>query len=265
MHDKRLTITGVIILLFLALHLLHISVNYKRMAKEEGDAYSSVVNATLGFNSIQHIKLPNTTDHEAKQYAMSLTTGLSRTQVELPFQDDNSGQQSELLTRLRPHMELWQKMVDQNIPAMLILESDAIWKANIKPVHSRVANALNSLLSTHPTEDDPYSSQSWDAISFGSCGDPGIFSDTSVIFDDPEAPPQSDYFGVPLNHQRVVYRAGYLSCTTSYAISQRGAQRMLMRSAMGLGSNLDFIMGEMSVAGKLDVYSVYPPTFTTVG
>lgn len=266
MNDRRLTIVGVLTFFLLTAQLLHLSQNYKWLDtafyQVEHVVYGSVMNATLGFNSIQQIMLPNTTKYEFNQRVMSLATGLVRTQIDAPVQGNDAGGDLELSTRLWPHIKLWQDIVDQGIQAMLILESDAIWDENIKPVQLRLAKALNELLSMNPTEDDPYSSQHWDVVSFGSCGDSEMFLDTSVTYDDPEAPEEDTYFGHHLKRQRIVRRMGYFSCTTGYAISQRGAQRMLMRSALGLGANLDFIMGEMSATGKLDVFSVYPPTFT---
>ncbi|KAA8906615.1 hypothetical protein TRICI_005135 [Trichomonascus ciferrii] len=263
MNDRFFNTIRAIVFFFLIWQLLYLLSNYKQLTttfKEKEDAYSSVVNSTLGFNSIQHIKLPNVTNHDRNQHTLTLATGLQRTQVECTFQEDDAGQVSLLLTRLRPHIQLWQEMVAKDIQTMLILETDAIWEESIKEVHWRVVRALNKLLSTSPAENDPYNSDSWDVISFGSCGGSELFSDISVTFDDPDAA-NDVYFGTPLNRQRVVRRAGYLACTTSYAISQRGAKRMLLRSAMSPISSLDYTMGEMSVAGELDVFSVYPPTF----
>jgi hypothetical protein len=264
MRDRRLTFMVIVAFILFSCKLLYHSLNDKQVTTSVGereDGYGFSMNATLGFGSIQHIKIENTTNHDLNQHVASLAAGLQRNIVDSTIQEDDSGQVLDILTRLRPHMVLWHEMVTQDIQTMLILETDAIWGQSIKAVHWRIAEALNRLLSTNPTEDDPYSSQSWDVISFGTCGDTEILPNTGIIFDDPDAPYEDRYFETPLNHQRVIGRAGYLACTTSYAISQRGATRMLVRSAMGMGNNLDYIIGKMSAAGELDVFSVYPPTF----
>jgi hypothetical protein len=47
-----------------------------------------------------------------------------------------------------------------------------------------------------------------------------------------------------------------MACTTAYAVSLRGAAKMLLRTAWNLEEPVDLIMGMMAAAGDLTVYSV---------
>lgn len=242
--------------------------------------YSSAGNATLGFQSIRYINLPMMFDKADALRMQSTAAGLKTVQFDAVGKDmiqENgkglppSSAEKELKPEekacLRSHVELWHKMVEENIQTMLILEADAAWDVNIKNIHTRVAQGLNTLYNRfnpnstiQPTRDDPYNSRTWDLISFGSCHDDERFSDHSIIIKDPDSPLNQSYYGTPLTDQRVIRKAGYLVCTTGYALTLQGAKRLLLRSAIDLNKPIDILIADMIVSGQLDSLAVYPPT-----
>lgn len=244
------------------------------------DVYSSAGNATLGFQSIRYINLPKMFDKADALRMQSAAAGLNTVQFDAvgidSIQENGKGLPPSSADKelkpaekacLRSHVELWQKMVEENIQTMLILEADAAWDVNIKDIHVRIAHGLNVLYNRfnnnsalQPTHNDPYNSRTWDLISFGSCHDDKRFSDHSVIIDDPDSPLNQSYYDTPLVNQRVVRKAGYLVCTTGYALTLQGAKRLILRSAIDLNKPIDILIADMVVSGQLDSISVYPPT-----
>ncbi|KAA8915482.1 hypothetical protein TRICI_002403 [Trichomonascus ciferrii] len=244
------------------------------------NVFNSAGNATLGFQSIRYINLPTMFDKADALRMQSASAGLKMFPFDaigkdmiqengkgLPPSSAEKELKPEEKACLRSHVELWHKMVEENIQTMLILEADAAWDVNIRDIHTRIARGLHTLYSrfnpnstVQPTPDDPYNSRTWDLISFGSCHDDKRFSDHSVIIKDPDSPLNQSYYDTPLTDQRVVRKAGYLVCTTGYALTLQGAKRLLLRFAIDLNKPIDILIADMILSGQLDSISVYPPT-----
>lgn len=171
----------------------------------------------------------------------------------------------------------------ENIPAVLIIESDVTWDVNVRDIMSnfnkhftQFLRQLNSTpiheggwrarLPRDSTEDstiefnanDPWHSKHWDILSLGQCYEGSAYKDVSLIFHDPHVPPGKDYWGRTLGKERVVRKSGGLICTTAYAISRSGAAKLLLRSAVDLDNPVDQLISRMIAAGDLVVYSVMP-------
>lgn len=245
---------------------------------EKNDTYSSAGNATLGFQSIQYINLPGMFDKEDAIIMQSVASGIDMTRFNAvgvenlrsngkglpPRSSDNELKEGEKAC-YRTHMSVWRKMIKENIQTMLIVEDDAMWDVNIKKIHTRLARGideLNSKMNTNysATSGDPYSSQSWDVLSFGSCFDREKMKEQSVIIPDPDSPVGQDYFGTPLEDQRVVRRLPFFACSTAYALTLQGAKRLLLRGTIDMDLPVDIVMGETIQEGKLTALAVYPPT-----
>lgn len=245
---------------------------------EKEDTYSSAGNATLGFQSIQYIHLPEMFDKEDAIITQSSVSGIEMTRFEavdvgsfrtngkgLPPRSSNSELKEGEKACFRSHMEVWKKMVKENIQTMLIVEDDAVWDVNIRKIHTRIARGiyeLNKKLDTacSPTRNDPYCSDTWDILSFGSCHDREAIKEQSVIIPDPDSPLEQEYFGTPLEDQRVVRKLPFLACTTAYALSLQGAKRLLLRASLDMDLPIDLVMGHTIEDGKLTAMSVYPQT-----
>ncbi len=68
-----------------------------------------------------------------------------------------------------------------------------------------------------------------------------------------------EWKGVTLNGERLIHRARHTICTAAYAISLRGAAKLLLRSAMNLDGPVDLIINSMAESGELVVYNVVQP------
>ncbi|EFY93161.1 hypothetical protein J3458_009281 [Metarhizium acridum] len=180
----------------------------------------------------------------------------------------------------RAHANIWSAMLRNNLPPVIILESDAAWDVNIRKImlnmnkHFRkFVASINSTRLHNPrwrddadesirgTEaaDDPWQSDHWDILSLGHCHDTEANRNISLIYDDPAVPPGKEFGGTVLGRQRVIRKAGNIVCTTAYAVSQTGAAKLLVKTSQNLDAPLDLIVGGMAEAGELVAYSVMPP------
>ncbi|OAA48247.1 Glycosyl transferase, family 25 [Beauveria brongniartii RCEF 3172] len=189
-------------------------------------------------------------------------------------------------------------MLRDKTPAVLILESDAAWDVEVREVMRLLNHHFSRLLDmvqstplpnrsflnrpstsatprsaaaaaaaapppppppAHP--DDPWQSTHWDLLSLGQCWEDPAHKNVSVRYPDPHVAPGVDYWGSELGAERVVRLSGGIVCTTAYAVSQTGAAKLLLRSAVDLDNPIDLIMRRMIRAGDLVSYSVVPTVF----
>ena len=145
------------------------------------------------------------------------------------------------------------RMIDNNLGSALILESDADWDMRIKDSMFGLTNGVRQLadfpFANHTVtpiftgqapnaanaSDGPYGN-GWDILWMGHCGANGGEDPRHYAYHDPSAgdwahawtfdagPP--DYYGQPQN-TRLVFQLRAVTCTPAYAISNRGAQRLL--------------------------------------
>jgi len=189
--------------------------------------------------------------------------------------------------------QIWQEMVSKKLPPVLIMESDATFDLNMRPIMSNLNKhfveflkridskpvhdpswgspynrALSKTPPPNPAEhrvDDPWLSEHWDLFSIGHCFENAQDKNINLVFPDPSVPPGMKYWGRDLNRERVVRRSGGIVCTTSYAISHTGAAKLLLRSAMDLDNPIDLLIRRMTLARDLVAYSVQPPIIAQWG
>lgn len=149
------------------------------------------------------------------------------------------------------------RIVSENLGSGLVIEDDADWSVYLKDQLEQMAAGTQYVLGNvstpgditnladTPTSDSPYGSN-WDMLWLGHCG--STFAENTrryVIENDPTVPPPNhidvnkgpDFAGSGYdNSTRVIYIAGGGLCTQSYALSLRGAQKMLLYHT----TNLDF-------------------------
>lgn len=182
-------------------------------------------------------------------------------------------------------------MLRDKTPAVLIIESDAVWDLEVREIMhnmnlymTQFLHELNSTRLPNPgyrarreaeaaradgrdpdalvlDPEDPWHSGHWDMLSVGQCFEDSLNKDTSIRFPDPNVKPGMNYFGSPLGEERVVRLSGGIVCTTAYAISQTGAAKLLLRSALDLDNPIDLLMRRMIKSEDLLVYSVMPTVF----
>ncbi|KAA8913835.1 hypothetical protein TRICI_003093 [Trichomonascus ciferrii] len=243
--------------------------------------FESAGNSTLGFYRVEYINLPSRYDSDDAIFLQCMTSNITVNKTEAVIADtleDKGLPPSDRPKELQPgekacfrsHTNLWRRMINEGWPSLLILEADAAWDVNIRDINYRIAEGLDELIKkfnfsevpgTGPSEHDPFNIQNWDVISFGSCKDGKKHHDKNVIIQDPDSPIGAEYWGRNLTDERVVRKAGNMVCTNSYAVSQRGAIKLLLRSVLYTGQPVDVAMGDMIRDDDLIAYSVYPPTF----
>lgn len=267
-------------------------------AELPADVFAAAGNETLGFHKIAYINLPLRFDYDD---AMRITSTVSNVTVEKSNAVDGSALASGKglppssfggdpahealrpgeLACFRSHANLWSQMIQENWESLLILEADAVWDANIRQINQRLAKGLSDLVNKYnlhnfsrdPTDDtpwgpraeDPFDSHNWDVITLGGCDNGGAkFDQTYLVYDDPDAPlSEPTWREEKLVNQRVIRQAGYMVCTTAYAVSQRGARKLLLRAALDSNLPIDTAMAQMMERGELNAFAVWPPTFYT--
>ncbi|EFZ03843.1 glycosyl transferase family 25 protein [Metarhizium robertsii] len=262
-----------------------------RESSELGEVAQKAGNSTLGFGSIYFINMKKRYD---RLDAVSLQAYLSGVDV-MPY----SAVEPEMIndvgmppTRVslkegekgcwRAHANIWSAILRGKLPPVLILESDAAWDINLRKImpnlnkhfrqflfnisSARIPNPgwnanFDESISWERKEatDDPWLSDHWDLLSLGQCHETSENSNVSSIYHDPTVPPGKDYFGRVLGRERVIRQAGGIVCTTAYAISQTGAAKLLLNTAVKLDAPVDLVIREMILSGELVAYSVMPP------
>ncbi|KAM3537218.1 hypothetical protein ARSEF1564_009858 [Beauveria bassiana] len=257
-------------------------------------------NRTLGFSSIQFINMPGRFDRSDAATLQAHMAGIDYVEVTGVTSEaiKDVGMPPEHTTYLKPgekgcwraHANIWNQMLRDQSPAVLVLESDAGWDLEIRDIMSRASHqftyllhkydskplpspdyekrrqthALSSASSAPPlvlNPDDPWHSTHWDLLSVGQCWEDEKRGDESITYPDPSVAPGMDFYGRPLGAERVLRRSGGIVCTTAYAISQTGAAKLLLRGAVDLDAPVDLIMRQMIEDEDLIAYSFMPTPF----
>lgn len=217
---------------------------------------NDVRNETLGFEKIYVVNLKDRTDKlDSIQLAASLTgihldviEGVRGTEMSakamppkgVPEKDKwHEHGFNNIAGCWRSHINFAHTIVTQNLGSGLVIEDDADWSIYIKDQLEHVAtgsqyitNAPDDYVPSSPYGDD------WDLLWLGHCG--SSFRNPPnrryVIENDPTVPPPHhrsnnnvpDFAAAGYdNATRAVYEAGGGLCTASYALSLRGARKIL--------------------------------------
>ena len=155
----------------------------------------------------------------------------------------------KLLGAWRAHLNVAQRMVYERISTAIVFEDDSDWDVNLRAQLEQFAQGSRYITSlwTGSKElkskasggdaNSPYG-EDWDLLWLGHCGvdthpsDPRQF----IISNDATVPSPKrrvNYQDIPdlsghSNSTRIVFRAGSGVCLYSYALSYRGAQKMLL-------------------------------------
>ncbi|KAF2405287.1 hypothetical protein EJ06DRAFT_525816 [Trichodelitschia bisporula] len=221
----------------------HASRQVRRVAAAAG-------NRTLGFQKVFYISLPFRTDRQDGMSLIASLSGIDATHVpgvkgediHIKAQPPGWGSGNGPLGCWRSHANVWRRMLDENIETALIMEDDADWDVDIKAQMVRASRAIlaNPSVVTNTTEvkeGEPYR-RDWDVFFMGQCFSRARkpWTGPVVLYDDPSMPEfdtLSEQFQADLNAygaakgQRAIGRAADIICTTGYAVTNKGAQRLL--------------------------------------
>lgn len=180
----------------------------------------------------------------------------------------------------RSHMNAIRAIIENRLSSALIMEDDVDWDVNIKSQLSRFAPGARQIADTtsSPAPDGPYGSE-WDVLWFGHCGEhfPEMMEpkletpDTRkyIIEDDMTVPGFDKLKGFIRwkeypEHTRFVHRTGGPICTFAYALSYKGAQKLLYAlSVDGLRGPFDMALSDLCRYQHYgaNCVSVTPPYF----
>ncbi|KAF7891733.1 hypothetical protein EAF00_008035 [Botryotinia globosa] len=242
-------------------------------------------NATLGFEKVLVIGLR---EHSDKRDAIALSASLTGFEVEFvdgikadevvdeakpPIHFLNGG----AMGPWRGHMNVIRRIVENKLASALIMDDDVDWDIRLRTQLPELAKGIRTLshIPLSRRQHSPYGDD-WDILWPGHCGDelPFVFhkgkKDELYRIDNDEtvAPKSSQPYLKTLadypEKTRIVHRAGAPKCTLGYAISYRGAQKILMAAVKG-GNNLpvDDALASLCRDGYLDMkcFSVEPQLF----
>ncbi|UKZ49500.1 hypothetical protein TrVGV298_003747 [Trichoderma virens] len=221
--------------------------------------FERVTNKTLGFEKVIAIGLPERSDKRDALELMASLTGFDIEWVDgvrpssipnkaIPYGIDPSAIRDNFLGSWRGHMNAIRRVVEQEVGSALIIEDDMDWDINLKSQLRNIAHGARQLL--HQSSALPHSpyGDDWDILWLGHCGEPfpetleentGLPSKSveqmSVkyfIHDDDTVPPyrkvsQLVDWSQYQPRTRIVHLSAAPICTFSYAISQRGARKIL--------------------------------------
>ncbi|KAL7945255.1 glycosyltransferase family 25 protein [Trichoderma barbatum] len=221
--------------------------------------FGRVSNKTLGFEKVIAIGLPERSD---KRDALELMASLSGFDIEwvdgvkpssipnkaLPYGIDPTAIQDNFLGSWRGHMNAIRQVVEQEAGSALIIEDDMDWDIHLKfQLHNIAHGARQIMRETSPLPHSPYGDD-WDVLWLGHCGEPfpetleenaGLppesiaqMSAKYIIHDDGTVPPYNKVsqlvdWSQYQPHTRIVHMSAAPICTFAYAISQRGARKIL--------------------------------------
>ena len=161
-------------------------------------------------------------------------------------------------------------MVHENIQSVLIFEDDADWDVLIKQQLVEFARGSRYILGTGHKH-SPYGDD-WDILWLGHCGavnrwknDHKIYviqNDTTVVPPKyrsyPSRRPNYSPPQIRGDYNRLVFNPLRSLCTTSYALSLRGAQKLIYNQAMGrAGTYIDRALSRMC-SGPATCVAPYP-------
>jgi hypothetical protein len=233
-----------------------------------------VTNATLGFQKIFVVSLPERSDKRDALTLASTLTGFNLDWIPgvrgdtipdkaVPFGVDRKKLMETNLGSWRGHMNAVRRMVEENIETALIMEDDMDWDVRIKPLLETVAKGVRTVSGALPDAlypagrstagiagpSSPYGDD-WDLLWLGHCGEPfpetmqenkGLeegdegklaMSTKYTIHNDATVPPLKGITGLVNftaypEHTRWVHPSSAPICTFAYALSQRGARKVL--------------------------------------
>lgn len=166
------------------------------------------------------------------------------------------------------HARLWKRMLQHDWKTLFVLEADAAWDVNLRKQLGYFSRGFYDLLlklgkidpSVKPTNEDPFLSDYWDVFQFGGCFESDRFMNLSLAYDDPYAQKNIEWFDktiIPDGKRMIRYR-GEQMCTTAYAITRSGAEKLLLRAGLDHNTAADGIFAEVVREDLIEQFSTLP-------
>lgn len=238
-------------------------------------------NSTLGFGRAVYINVETRWDLDD---AITLQSAISEIDVEkfnaIPVEElgpeampltshvSNMYEYMGLVSCYATHAKLWKEFLEGNEETMIVFEADASWDIEFRRQLAHFSTGIHKILvqlgkidpATKITNKDPYLHSHWDLIQMGGCYESVKGVNKSIPYTDPYAQPnQVSLDNTPIeNGTRLIRHNGEQMCTTSYAMSRRGAEKLLLRGALDFNTPVDGVIAELVREDLIDQYSFLP-------
>ncbi|KAI0172901.1 glycosyltransferase family 25 protein [Hypoxylon sp. FL1284] len=237
--------------------------------------------AKMQFSKILVINLPSRTDRRDAMVLAGAVSNLSLSWVDgvdgAPAADGTKkGHSAGARGSWRSHMSALQRVVDEGLGSALVVEDDIDWDVRLKPQLRGLAAASRAWLDESGLadaggDDDVRSAYGggWDVQWLGHCGaalpglrDPPVAPPTVIAMpgDDTVPAPQHlkphpfaprDRLGAEYPpHTRVVHASAGNVCTLAYAVSRRGARRLLSEFGARYDAQWDIVLQKWCEGGS---------------
>ncbi|KAK9233855.1 hypothetical protein V1525DRAFT_415029 [Lipomyces kononenkoae] len=246
-------------------------------------------NETLGFGGIAYLSMPYRTDRQDAMELLASVYGLNFTYI--PGVDGSSiVEKSKPLHSywLRPpelgcwraHVNAWRYLLESDFETLLVLEDDVDFDVHIHDIFETLSKQMqhNRIRITPPTEHErtaaPYGLD-WDVLFVGQCSDHSNDDrlDLVHIYADPHVPSRQDTFfhfigqmeslGIKdrnFGMMRAIAPSWNPVCTMGYAITRRGAERLILDiSYRGITGPVDIDIIRKLQQGIIRGYTITPP------
>ncbi|KAK9388143.1 hypothetical protein V1515DRAFT_597846 [Lipomyces mesembrius] len=253
---------------------------------------SRAQNETLGFGGIAYLSMPYRSDRQDAMELLGSVYGINFTYI--PGVDG-----AEIAEKAKPlhsywlrppelgcwraHVDAWRYLLQSDFETLLVLEDDVDFDANIHDIFELLSTQMqhNRIRTTPPTEHEkkaaPYGLD-WDVLYVGQCSDRSNENrqDLVHIYEDPNVPSRHDTFdhfvgqlqslgihGRNLGKMRAIAPAWSPVCTMGYAITRKGAERLILDlSYRGITAAIDIDIIRKLQQGIIRGYSITPPLFS---
>ncbi|KAJ8097689.1 hypothetical protein POJ06DRAFT_259742 [Lipomyces tetrasporus] len=253
---------------------------------------SHAQNETLGFGGIAYLSMPYRSDRQDAMELLASVYGLNFTYI--PGVDGATiAEKAKPLHHYwlrapelgcwRAHVDAWRYLLESDFETLLVLEDDVDFDANVHDVFELLSTQMqhNRIRTTPPTEHErkaaPYGLD-WDVLYVGQCSDHSNNDrlDLVHIYEDPNVPSRRDTFshfvgqleshgirGRNVGKMRAIAPSWSPVCTMGYAISRKGAERLILDlSYRGITAAIDIDIIRKLQQGIIRGYTVTPPLFS---
>ena len=170
---------------------------------------------------------------------------------------------------------LFSRIVRKRLSSALVIEDDADWDLNLRPMMEYIALGSQTLLDT-PQDEVPHSpyGDGWDLIWLGHCASSTIKGDGRrfILRNDPNVPPikhRVNYGEIPEmsaydENTRIMFFTAGNTCTYAYALSYHGAAKILKYLSIDIFNKpIDYGLREMCDKKErgFKCLSVFPQIF----
>ncbi|KUJ13305.1 uncharacterized protein LY89DRAFT_687467 [Mollisia scopiformis] len=162
------------------------------------------------------------------------------------------------------HLDLMKLIAAQDYTTALILEDDVDWDVSIKEQMKLLSDAVREFTYAAPEEEGPYGER-WDVLWLGHCGEPTRRDTRRLEYFDASVPAMGNYSGWAARYHdglsegvRVVQRAVNPVCSFAFAVTRRGARKILKWAGKGENEAYDIRLMQGCKEKRLSCVVVNP-------